>query len=87
MSTYQRVSDVMFEVWGGSAVIYNIMSGNTFLIEKFPIYILEYCLLNDFIDIKELVLSPDSEDEIIDSQYIDDILNSFIKMGFLEEIE
>jgi len=70
-------------MWDGFSVVYNISSGNTYLIENIPNILMELYFKKHQFDEKEIRQNCIS----IDEQLITNSLNSFVKMDLLEKVE
>ncbi len=83
MAIYRGTSEISYVVWGVSSVIYNVSSGNTFVVENIPSAMLEKCFADCCFDEKEINQKLTSVDE----QLLSECLNSFVKMDLLEKVE
>jgi len=83
LAIYRWTSEISYIVWETTSVIYNVSSGNTFLVENIPSSLMESCFVNRCFDEKEMRQNMAS----IDEQQFSDALNSFVKMDFLEKVE
>jgi len=83
---YRNISKVLSVKWLNQTVVYNINSGNTYLLEHMPDQVVSECFSGLMFD--ELVFRQMmSEHGFTDEQYINDCIKNFIKMGLLEKVE
>ena len=86
---FRALGKVSYCTWDDMTVIYNLGSGNTYLIEEAPIAMLEYFYcsndhnLGEGMSISDLSRRLNNE---YNEGFLNSILNNFIKMDLLEKI-
>jgi len=87
---FRALGKVSYCTWDEKTVIYNLGSGNTYLIENVPTVMLDYCFGSNTLGLGETMsifgLSHRLNNEY-EKDFLNNALNHFIKMDLLERIE